>query len=90
MKVKNRSLYFIGKDDPMIGTFIQFICKNGNVLEFITMPDNVTLFTILEDDFERGVDNGKYNYVQRIKKSMYVVCEAEYKRLMEIENGKYN
>ena len=89
MKVKSRSLYFVTKDDPMIGTFLQFIRKEGSVLEFITMPDNITLFTIREDDFERGVFEGKYDYVQRIKKPMFVVCDAEYNRLKEIENAKY-
>lgn len=89
MKVKRRSLYFVAKNDPMIGTFIQFIHKSGSELEFITMPDNVTLFTILEDDFERGVFEGKYDYVQRVKRDMFKVCEAEYKRLKEIENEKY-
>lgn len=73
----------------MIGTFLQFIRKEGNVLEFITMPDVITLFTIKEDDFERGVFEGKYDYVQRVKKAVYPVCEAEYKRLKEIENAKY-
>jgi hypothetical protein len=89
MKVKSRSLFFVVKDDPMIGTFLQFIRKEGNVLEFITMPDTITLFTITENDFERGVLEGKYDYVQRIKKAMFSVCEAEYKRLKEIENAKY-
>lgn len=57
------------------GEFLLFLNEVGDACEFMQLPDRYKI-TLTREEFNKGIETGLIDFVEKIPKDVFEVCQA--------------